>query len=97
MYTKDTHTQHTTSESFDIYLRTLPKIHKTVQQIFAKALPVTSCCPVNPTGTIPRLFIAVAQADGSVTDMLNCVVSIAMFPKPSAADGKEAHSDQQDC
>lgn len=53
-----------------------------------KILPVTSCCPASPTGTIPRLFIAVAQAVGSVTDMLSCVVSIAILPKPSAAARK---------
>lgn len=56
-----------------------------------KILPVTSCCPARPTGTIPRLFIAVAQAVGSVTDMFSCVVSIAILPKPSAAAGEEMH------
>lgn len=45
----------------------------------------TSCCPGNPTGTMPKLFMAVAQAVGSVTDMLSWVVSIAKLPKPSAA------------
>jgi hypothetical protein len=51
-------------------------------------LPDTSCCPGNPTGTMPKLFIAVAQAVGSVTDMLSWVVSRAMLPKPSAAAGE---------
>lgn len=53
-----------------------------------ESLPDTSCCPGNPTGTMPRLFMAVAQAVGSVTDMLSWVVSIAILPKPSAAAGK---------
>lgn len=53
-----------------------------------ESLPDTSCCPGNPTGTMPKLFIAVAQAVGSVTDMLSCVVSRAMLPKPSAAAGE---------
>lgn len=53
-----------------------------------EGLPDTSCCPGNPTGTMPKLFIAVAQAVGSVTDMLSWVVSRAMFPKPSAAAGE---------
>lgn len=53
-----------------------------------ESLPDTSCCPGNPTGTMPKLFIAVAQAVGSVTDMLSWVVSRAMFPKPSAAAGE---------
>lgn len=50
-----------------------------------ESLPDTSCCPGNPTGTMPKLFMAVAQAVGSVTDMLSWVVSIVMLPKPSAA------------
>lgn len=76
----------------------IPYIFKKTQRIQGqykrslKILPVTSCCPASPTGTIPRLFIAVAQAVGSVTDMLSCVVSIAILPKPSAAARKETRS-----
>lgn len=53
-----------------------------------ESLPDTSCCPGNPTGTMPKLFIAVAQAVGSVTDMLRWAVSRAILPKPSAAVGE---------
>lgn len=38
---------------------------------------------------MPKLFMAVAQAVGSVMDMLSWVVSIAILPKPSAAAGKK--------
>lgn len=43
---------------------------------------------------MPKLFMAVAQAVGSVTDMLSWVVSIAKLPKPSAAaegEGKKTN------
>ena len=40
---------------------------------------------------MPRLFMAVAQAVGSVTDMFSWVASIAMLPKPSAAAGGKAN------
>lgn len=56
-----------------------------------ESLPDTSCCPGNPTGTMPKLFMAVAQAVGSVTDMFSWVASIAMLPKPSAAAGGKAN------
>lgn len=74
------------------YFKRRQRVCGFVQQtslIQKKILPVTSCCPARPTGTIPRLFIAVAQAVGSVTDMFSCVVSIAILPKPSAAAGEE--------
>lgn len=38
---------------------------------------------------MPKLFMAVAQAVGSVMDMLSWVVSIAILPKPSAAAGRK--------
>lgn len=71
------------------------KFRQSVQRISVQSLPVTSCCPANPTGTMPRLFIAVAQAAGSVTAILSCEVSREMVPKPSAAAEEEEEAEFQ--
>lgn len=61
----------------------------------ANALPETSCCPLRLMGTMPRLFMAVAQAPWSFTTWswaLRCcsgprLLRLLRLPIPSAAAG----------
>ena len=48
-------------------------------------VPGSSCCPLTPTGRIPRLFMAVAQAPRSPRGTLRCFCSALSPPAPSAA------------
>lgn len=73
----------------DGYIQPPGKRERHLVQVSAGNAPESICCPLRPTGTMPRLFMAVAQAPWSPTGTLRWFCSA---PRPSAA-APQTHTD----